>query len=141
MVTDFALEIQNTNATLASLVKDRNSWSHFWKNPEVASFLHNPEGGKRQRVAADVHTPGAASGALPDDTMRMINNNAGMLKSLQRQFDLKIKNAKGGADSSAVADAAVKPPKGGKEGGNRSRNGKQLKRWGGGKGGGAKQTT
>ena len=123
---------------LGPSVGPRNSWSHFWKNPEVASFLNNPDS-KRQRVVTDVHTPGAASGALPDDTMRMINNNAGMLKSLQRQFDLKIKNHKGGADTSAVTDA-TKPPKGGKEGGGRTRNGKHVKRWGGGKGGGAKKT-
>ena len=51
MIADFALEIQNSNATLEALVREKSSWTHHWKDSDLA--LEAEPSVKKARVRED----------------------------------------------------------------------------------------
>ena len=134
MMYDFPLEIQNNSATLEQLVKNKSGWTHHWKDSELTA-----ESGDVKRQRAE-NAPASAGKPMTEEMIRMVHNNAGMLKSLQSQLARKNNGAKDSDGASEVAAPAGVPkaPKKEKGAGKTARNGRQPNRWvsGGGKKGG-----
>ena len=127
MMSDFALEIQNHSATLEQLVKNKSGWTHHWKDSELTA-----DSGDNKRQRAENGASPAAK-PLTEEVIRMVHNNAGLLKSLQSQIARTANGSKDivGATDAPGAAAAPKDPKkdNNKGGGKRARNGRQPNRW------------
>ena len=125
MIADFALEIQNSNASLEALVKEKSSWTHHWKDSDLALELEPSAKRARGKDESQVMAK-----PMTEEVIKMVHNNAGLLRSLQSQLDRKDRNQPTSAPGapSKTKDKGGNPKGAGKTDNNRSAK-KRANRW------------
>ena len=104
MLTEFATEVQNHRVTLTSLVKDRGSWTHFWRDMELE------RGGPAAATKSSSSSAGAdlSTAHLPHDVSASMKNTNKLVEQLRSQVD-RLRSTK------SPGDGRGKGGKGGKE--------------------------